>query len=182
MQNTRLNLPFRTSADTEGEVQRVLAKLESNGKDLTISRLVANSSAVFRPFIQIASNLTYRSPLPPKDREVAVLYLAAIRGAEYEWKQHVPISRGIGITDAQREALSSGMPKDLSLFSASEQLALELVGQIVESDAVTPRTWEKACALWGLEAAFDLILAAGFWGGFVPIVMKAVGLRDPRDP
>ena len=40
----------RSSSDTEGEVQRVLGKLESGGNDIKIMRLMANSPNAFYGF------------------------------------------------------------------------------------------------------------------------------------
>jgi alkylhydroperoxidase family enzyme len=179
MANPNLLLPLRSSHDTEGEVQRVLSKLESNGKSFAISRVMANSSHAFRPFIKLASALTHDSPLPRTDREVVILLLAARRNAEYEWREHVVMSARVGITDEQRTILAADDLTDLSTFTPSQQLALRIADEIDRSGRVDADAWSLAEQTWGTEAAFDLILAIGFWGGMVPILVKAVALEDP---
>jgi 4-carboxymuconolactone decarboxylase len=171
-----LEIPLRTSDDTTGDVQRVLAKLESRGQCLKVHRILANSSATFRPFILLLSSLLLDSSLPADDREVVILHLAARRGVKYEWDEHVPVSAKAGISDAHREALSDGTLNHLDGFSESQRLALEIAEVIVTDGGVAKDLWTTAKRTWGEEGALDLILSVAFWGGYMPTVIQAIGL------
>jgi 4-carboxymuconolactone decarboxylase len=174
-----LDLPLRSSADTEGDVQRVLSKLESSGHDLKINRVLANSSAAFRPYMMLASALLNNAALPAAEREIVILHLAARRHVTYEWDEHVPMSVQAGVSDDQRGAIESGQTADQSLFSPSEQLAIRVADAIVDERSLGPEVWEEMKAHWGLEGGLDLILTVAFWGGFVPTVIESVGLQHP---
>ena len=176
----RLDLPQRSSADTEGDAQKLLERLEASGNALKVVRLLANSPTVFKPFVLMSTALMAKSELPAPEREVVILSLAAHRGVPYEWAEHVPMSAAVGITDEQREVLTTGFPDDMSTFDKGQQLALTAARQIVEDRALSEETWAAATAAWGVAGAMDLIFTVGWWGGFVPTVIEAFGLQSPR--
>lgn len=173
-----LEIPLRTSKDTTGDVQRVLGKLEERGQCLKVHRILANSSATFRPFILLLSSLLLDAALPAQDREVVILHLAARRGVNYEWDEHVPVSAQAGISDALREALSDGTLDHLDGFSGSQRLALEIANAIVSERELSKELWTKATKTWGEEGALDLILSVAFWGGYMPTIIEAIGLNS----
>src|SRR3984957_21092134 len=104
----RLDLTPLRSEDADGEVERVLSKLEASGNDLKILRVLANAENVFRPFVLLSNALMNKSSLSAADREVVILHLAAQRDVPYEWKEHVPMSDAVGITEDQRKLILSG--------------------------------------------------------------------------
>jgi alkylhydroperoxidase family enzyme len=178
MPDPNLELPLRTSKDTTGDVQRVLGKLEEMDKCLKIHRILANSSASFRPFILLLSSLMLDAALPAQDREAVVLHLAARRGVEYEWSEHVPIAAQAGISEAQRNALSGGTLDHLGEFSDSQRLALKVADEIMSDGALSTQLWIESTQLWGQEGALDLILAVAFWGALMPTIIQAIGLQS----
>lgn len=170
----------RSSADTEGEVQRVLSKLEEGGNDIKIMRLMANSPNAFRPFLLMSISLMERAALPPIDREVAILRLAALLDVEYEWREHVPLSDKAGVTEAQRDAIREGRTDDPELFPPSQRLAIRIAETVLEKRSLPTEMWDDACAMWGKEGALDVVLVTGWWGGFVPTVINCLGITDPE--
>lgn len=172
-------LPYRTSSDTEGDVARILGKLEAGGKDLAIIRLVANSPGMFRPFVHMADALLNRSRLPARARECVILHLAAHLEVPYEWAEHVPMSADAGVTDRERAVLATGsLDDDLSSFTDLEQMALRTSRSIADG-AITSDDWANATKVLGEGAMVDLVLTVAWWGAFVPTVIGALGLVDP---
>jgi 4-carboxymuconolactone decarboxylase len=176
----RQRLPLRTSADTEGDVQRVLSKIEATGQNLKILRALANSPSAFRPFVLLANGLLRSSPFPAVSREVVILHLAARRGTTYEWEEHVPMAATAGVTPAQVEALARLQPLGSELFSESDLLAVQIAEQVIDEHHLDDGLWEAAVGMWGAEAALDLLLTVGWWGAFVPTVIEALGLTSPH--
>jgi alkylhydroperoxidase family enzyme len=169
-------LPFRTSADTDGEVRRVLEKLEASGLDIPIVKLLANSSAGFRPYILMSDALMNRGAFPPLERELVILLLAATRATAYEWDEHVPMSARAGVTDEQRAAIATGDVDAKELFTEPQRLALRL-GAVLWADGFLGEVdWEEATAAWGPEGALDLVLIVAWWGHAVPALITAFGL------
>lgn len=173
--------PLRTAADTDGDVERVLAKLEATGQAQTILRLAANSPSVFRPFVLLANALVNRTTLGAAEREALVLFLATKEGAAYEWEAHQAPAQEAGLTAEQIEVLRGGdalaRPE---VFSAKQHLALRLGNQLVDGAPWSEDDWTEALAAWGAEGALDLVFSVSWWAGFVLIFTRALDLR-PAD-
>lgn len=172
-------VPRRTSADTTGEVQRVLGKLEANGLDLTINRLLANCSTSFRPFVLMSGALLKQGVLSPFLRELVILTLAAQRRLSYEWLEHVPMAYDAGLTMAQVEAIRAGS-FDAAAISAEAELALRITAELTSPPStILAEDFDAAVAAWGVDGALELALVVGWWGGFVATFVSALGLEAP---
>ncbi|TAK68034.1 MAG: carboxymuconolactone decarboxylase family protein [Actinomycetota bacterium] len=176
------SLRRRTSRDTEGDASRVLGKLEATGQDLTISRLVANAGQVLRPFMLMSSALLVQATLPSSVREVVILRIAQQQQTSYEWAEHVPMALRAGVTQQQIDAIEAGQV-DEQLFSADELLAVGIAERLLAGGGVPPEDFAAARERWTDDGALELVLSVGWWGGLVPVVIRALGLVDAdRDP
>jgi alkylhydroperoxidase family enzyme len=171
-------IPRRTSTDTAGDVARVLAKLEATGQDLTVNRILANASAVFRPYMLLASALMYEATLPADLRELVILHMAARRPNSYEWIEHDRIARRLGVPDDLIDALADGSPPD-DRFEDAHHLAVALVDELLDGGEVSPSTFAAAAERWGVEGVIELLFTVGFWGGLVPLLLEGLGLDLP---
>lgn len=172
--NWRGNYAPRASSDTEGDVQRVLARLDADANDKLLLRLVANSAHSFRPFVLFSDSLITKAELPGEIRELVILHLAAVAETAYEWFEHVPMSRAAGVTDEQRAAIGAGM---LDGFAADVRLALRLADVLAAGGKLTDDDWEAAQAAFGAVGAIDLLFTVAWWGAFVPTVLRGLDLR-----
>ena len=174
-------LQLRSSADTEGEVQRVLAKLEAAGIDLPVVRSIANAPNAFRPFILLADALLTKAVLPAPVREVVIMYLAARQGSAYEWHEHERMAAAVGVTRAQLQAILAGDPS-AEHFSAEQLLGVAVAREMLDGDGLSRERWREAIDAWGVEGAMDVVLSVGWWGGMVPLVLGALALDAPPIP
>jgi AhpD family alkylhydroperoxidase len=63
-----------------------------------------------------------RSTLPPDIRELAVLRVAELNGADYEWAAHEPVAKNAGMTTEQITALRVGA--DTAVLDARQRATL----------------------------------------------------------
>jgi 4-carboxymuconolactone decarboxylase len=171
-------LSRRTSLDTQGDVKRVLGKLEQSGSDLTILRILANSDHVFRPFVLISGSLLRNAVLPDNVREVVILWMASLQGTPYEWAEHVPMAIEAGVSGEQITAIDE-LRADEAIFSADEMLAIEIAGDLLRGEGIATEKFSAAVHAWTQPGALDLILSVGFWGGMVPTIIGGLGLVRP---
>jgi AhpD family alkylhydroperoxidase len=73
------------------------------------------------------------STLPADVRELAVLRVAELNGAAYEWTAHEPVAREAGMTDAQLAALRGGDP---SVLDDRQRATLAYTDAMTEKIAV----------------------------------------------
>jgi 4-carboxymuconolactone decarboxylase len=86
------------------------------------------------------------STLPADVRELAVLRVAELNGAAYEWTAHEPVARDAGMTGEQLAALRGGNP---SALDGRQRAALAYTDAMTEKIAVEQPVFEA------LQAHFD---------------------------
>jgi alkylhydroperoxidase family enzyme len=170
-----------SSEDTEGTVNRVLAKLEESGRNLDIIAVMANWVAGFRPFVMMSDALLFKGVLAPVDREVAVLLTAHLHQLAYEWKEHLPMARDAGVTDSQVSAIAEDRWRSDpdALFTVNQRIIIEVIETLVTSRRLPSELWSRACDGLGADAALELLMAYAWWGGFVRVVIDTP-LPDPH--
>lgn len=119
-------LPY---ADPDTAPERVRRALE-NVPPLNVFRMVANAETAFRPWLAFGGALLSSLELDPRVRELAILRVARLSGAEYEWVQHVPIALAVGASQEQVDAVDRGEIDDDSLGDA-ERAALRFTTEVV---------------------------------------------------
>jgi 4-carboxymuconolactone decarboxylase len=169
-------LRLRSSANTSGEVQRVLSKLEASGLDLDIVALMANWQPGFRSFILMADSLLNRGVLAPELRELAVLHIAKSLELTYEWHEHVPIARRAGVTDVQIQAIDEGRWRSggVTCFSSEGLMVLRCADELATTGRLSASLWERACATLGQAATLEVVIGFAWWGGFVRVVIESL--------
>ena len=95
-------LPLPADADLPEEIRTALAALPP----LNVFRMVAALPASFRPFLELGGSLLAGAEIDPRTREIAILRVAHVTGAAYEWAQHVQLGRAVGVSEAEVEALA----------------------------------------------------------------------------
>ena len=105
--------------------------------------------------------LRFRSALPPRLSELAILITAAHWRQEYEWSVHAPIALQTGIPQAALDAVWQGeLPRDLD----SDQLALHDLCIAVHRDrTVFPVLRDRAIAALGEQGVVDAIGICGYY-------------------
>ncbi|HEV3111075.1 MAG TPA: carboxymuconolactone decarboxylase family protein [Candidatus Binataceae bacterium] len=86
---------------------------------LNVARMIGNSEGAAKPFAKMANALVMKTKLDPKLREIAILRTAKVSHSVYEWTQHVPMAKHVGVTDAQVAAMTTGRaPNALTIWNA----------------------------------------------------------------
>jgi hypothetical protein len=172
------SLRRRTSGDTEGDVSRVMRKLEDSDQVLLIEQLLANSSNVFRPYMVLSDSLLTRGQLPRRLVEIVILFMANARGVSYEWAEHVPMAEKAGVTRIQIGHLASGQPIGPPNFTMQDSLATTIAHGLINEEGISDENWSRAFRAWGEKGALDLMFIAAWWGGFLPMCIAGLGLVD----
>lgn len=167
--------PRRTAADTEGEVQRILAKLEAQHQSLTVLRVIANSPALFGPFVRFTSAVLHKTTLSRPLIEAVILVLAADVSQGYELAEHQIMAAEAGLETAQVAALSVGKP-DRADLNAEQDLAVSLARTLRAQGSIPRDLWSRAIDEWGTEGAVELLMVIGVYGGLIPLVLSGLEL------
>jgi alkylhydroperoxidase family enzyme len=120
--------------------------------------------------------------LDKKLRELAILRVARLRGARFEWEQHVGISRAAGVSDAQRLAIESDQV-EAPCFDDLERLVLAATSELAETHTLSRPTFDRLAAKLSPREVVELLMAAGIYEALAKL-MNAVDLEagGPIDP
>ncbi len=152
-------LPY---VDEKTAPQAVREMLERATIKLNVGRMVANSEAVMRPFSQLGNSLLTRAKLNAKLREIAILRNAKVCRSVYDWTQHVPIAKSVGVTDEQVAAMDNWEPA--KCFNDLERLVLKFTDEIARNVKGSRETLAGLKQHLGATEIVELIISIGFWG------------------
>ena len=118
----------------------------------------------------VGEYLRYRSALPPRLSEFAILVTAAAWRQQFEWDIHAPIALKAGIAQATLEELWSGAaPLDLD---HDQQALYDLCTELHRDRRVTTATRGRAVAALGEQGTMDAIGICGYYA-FLAMVLNA---------
>ena len=98
-------------------------KAERGGKLLNLYRMLLHSPPLAAGWLHFFTVVRQQLDLPGRDRELAILRVAVLNGADYEFAQHVPFALREGCTAAQIEAVRTDPAS--SLFGPRERAVLD---------------------------------------------------------
>lgn len=104
-----------------------------------IMRTMLRHPALFARLTEVGVHLLTQGALPARDRELAILRMAWLCRAPYEWGEHVMIARKVGISraDVQRIVLGSGDPA----WSVEDRAILRAVEELHADAMISDETW-----------------------------------------
>lgn len=121
--------------------------------------LFANHPALAKAYFTFNGHILYRSSIGGRQRELAILRVAAVRDAEYEWAQHVQIGRDEGLTDDEIDRIASGVTADG--WSTLDAAVLAAVDELLASARISDTTWAELSAQLDSHQLIDLVFTVG---------------------
>ena len=93
---------------SDPEIMALTARIraERDGQIPNIYRMLLNSPPITQGWLNLLTAIRHKSTLAGRHRELVIIRIAVINGAEYERTIHVPIARKEGMSDAQIEAIA----------------------------------------------------------------------------
>jgi AhpD family alkylhydroperoxidase len=157
-------IPYPDPASLSASLQATLARLPQ----VNILRLLSHAETNAGPALSLIGSILHGQSLPPKLRELAILRVAHLTGAEYEWVQHVPMARETGVTQAQIDALAGEATGPM--FDALEHDLLRFVEEMTLGVRVSDATFGALAARLPERQLVELAIAAGFYAMFARLI------------
>lgn len=155
-------VPFLTQDTAAPEIAEIFAKQIERGLPLVnLYRVVGHSPALGQQFIRMGNRILYRSKVPPKLRELAILWVGHVAEAPYEFTKHTVIGLASGISQAQLDALADWPTS--SLFDAQERAVLAYADEVSRNYRVQDATFAALKGFLDDEQVVELTIAVGFY-------------------
>jgi alkylhydroperoxidase family enzyme len=155
-------IPYIQDPEDE-DLRQLYERLSQNPMgNLNIFKTMAHNPKLMRNWLRMATPLLGTGlVLEPRLREIAILRVAQNARSEYEFGQHIPISRAAGLTDEDIAALQDYESSDR--FSDLERALIRYVDAVM---AFTPDSGDQARALrqWLSDRELlELSFVIGHW-------------------
>ena len=157
--NTRiapLEAPF--SEDVKADLNSIMPP---GMPPLSIFKTVAHNPRVLHRMV--SGGLLDKGSISVAERELVILRTCGVCKAEYEWGVHVAgFSAKAGFNEAQIRDTASKQ-SDLALWSSEQQLLIQLVDQLHETNQVDDALWVHLSDVYGPDQLVELIMLVGLY-------------------
>ena len=114
-------IPYADERDPE--IAELVAQIrKERGRLHNLYKMLLNSPPVARGWLDLLTAVRQQCKLPARYRELVILRIAILNGADYEYTSHVPIGLKEGITQQQIDALAKW--SESTAFDAAERAVL----------------------------------------------------------
>src|SRR4051794_1132630 len=128
-------------------------------KAMNLLGTFARHPALTKAYHQFVAHLLYRTTLTLRQRELLILRVAAVRGADYEWGQHVVLALEVGLTREEIAAVRDGA--DQSRWDPTEAALLAATDQLVTDAQISDETWSALAAELTDQQLLDVVFTVG---------------------
>jgi 4-carboxymuconolactone decarboxylase len=118
--------------------------------------------------------LRFRSALPPRQSEFAILLTARRWAQNYEWDVHAPIAREAGVSADVIAAIQAD--RRPAQMNADETVIYDFCDELNRTHAVSDATYARAVARLGEKGVIDLVGIQGYY------TLLAMVLNTARTP
>jgi alkylhydroperoxidase family enzyme len=128
-------------------------------KGLNLLGMFAQHPELTRAYNGFTGHLLFATTLSPRQRELLVLRVAAVREAEYEWLQHTVIAADIGMSEDEVERVAGG--PDAPGWSPLDAALLRAVDELLADARIGERSWAVLAAELDPQQLLDLVFTVG---------------------
>lgn len=118
--------------------------------------------------------LRFKSSIPPRLNEFAIIITARQWGQNYEWQAHRPLAEQAGLAPALADAVAEG--RRPTGMAADEEVVYDFCTELHINRSVCDATYERARTAFDEQGVIDLVAVCGYYA------MIAMALNVARTP
>jgi alkylhydroperoxidase family enzyme len=134
-----------------------------------IHRIVANAPNLLRRFLGLANELRNGTQLDPKLRELALMTVGRLTGAEYEFVHHWNISLRVGITREQLEHLADF--HNSPLFNDQERAVMRYAVEATRNVKVDDASFDALRGFLDNQRIMELVMNVAFYNAVARVLV-----------
>jgi len=143
---------------------------------INVIKTLAHHPTLAEAWTTFATYVMGDNTLPPRDRELLILRIGYLRGAEYEWGHHSRMGRQAGLTDEEIVRITRG--PDAAGWSSFDRALMRAVDELNRDAEISDRTWEALGARYDTKQLMDVVFTVGQYN-LVSMALKT--FRVPMD-
>ena len=150
----------------------------SRPKGLNILGTLAQHPELARAYHSFNGHVLFASTMSPRQRELLVLRVAHVRGAEYEWSQHVIQGRDAGLTDDEIVRIHTG--PEAPGWSTLDRALLTAADELVADARISDGTWLALASELDVRQLMDVVFTVGAYE-VLAMAMRSFGVELDDD-
>jgi alkylhydroperoxidase family enzyme len=150
-------LPYLNDQDASPEIRKLLQRPVV----LNVLRMTANAQTLFQHRSRLSNALLYDIKLDHRLREIAILRTAKDCHSVYEWTQHVPAAKHVGVSDEQIAAIENW--QSAGCFSELERLVLQFTDEVNANVKARRETLDALKKHLSPGEIIELLVIIGHW-------------------
>jgi alkylhydroperoxidase family enzyme len=146
--------------ETKAVVNRVRAAAAGSKQDALpeYMRTLLKHPAIFRCQMETGTTI-FRGMIPPRDRELAILRIAWLCRAPFEWGEHVEISKLRGVSPEEIELATAGSSH--AGWNDHDRAIVRGVEELLGDHALSDATWEQLAKVWNEAQMIEYVTMIG---------------------
>jgi alkylhydroperoxidase family enzyme len=134
-------------------------KRDGRSKGLNVLGMLAWHPELAKAFHTFNGHILFGTTLTPRQRELLVLRVAAVRHSDYEWAQHVAMAADAGLDEDEIARIAQG--PDAPGWTGLDRAMVAAVDELIADGAIAEATWEALSAELDEQQLMDLVFTVG---------------------
>lgn len=142
-----------------------------------VSLITLRHPGLFRAQMNLGVEVAGKSTIPARERELAILRVAQIARAPFEWAEHVMIGKRFGLTDEEIARVVEG--SSAPGWTKHEAAVLRAVEELMGDHCMSDETWNTLAATWTEKELLEMPMLVG---SYLMTALQQNTLRVPMEP
>lgn len=151
-----INIPLPEMSSLSEEVKAVVEAFPMN-----VIRMAANAPASTKALVDLAQSILFYSSFDPRKREIAVLRVAHVTQAVYEWTHHVTVAKHYNISDKEIEIIRT--EERVASLDEEGNLLCRVADEISRDVRLSDEALAQILERYGAQGATELILCVSYF-------------------
>jgi alkylhydroperoxidase family enzyme len=164
-------LPYLSREDLADKDREIFDRLIEERKNPVgnIFRILAHTPNLLRRFLALGGELRNGTELDPRLRELALMTVGRLTGAEYEFTHHWNLARHVGVSREQLEHLDEF--ETSPLFNEQERIVMRYALEATMNVAVSDATFEALRKSLDTRRLMEVVQNVAFYNMVVRILV-----------
>jgi alkylhydroperoxidase family enzyme len=150
----------------------------SSPKGLNLMGTLAHHPELTTAYNHLISHALYFTTITPRQRELLVLRVAHLRGAAYEWAQHVYQAEVVGISPDEVARVQIG--SDAEGWTPVERALLAAADELVAGASIGAATYDELARELDTQQMMDVVFTVGVYD-VLAMVLRTFGVELDDD-
>jgi len=124
-----------------------------------VSLITLRHPGMFKGQMVLGIELAARGTIPPRERELAILRLALLARAPFEWCEHVDIGKAFGVTAEEIDRVIEG--SDAPGWTEHEAALLRAVEELLADHCMSDATWDTLAKTYSEQQMLEVPMLVG---------------------